>query len=624
MILKYQQGGVFTPPFVVYQPSAPVTTTETTSKKEDKKDLGIDLKDVLGLIKDLEGLDGDEIAASEALNQLFTSIEYKLNNPELAELGGFGGTGSIASEYLKIVRLVDNIKRQASEFTKARDTAIANNNLSEAAVDSRGRVMVVGQDGFEWITPEKYYEERENKEYSLVTNAELLDYRAKGLGGLAFNMQAIHTVANGMGSKQITDLINNALTSLGKMSDNTELTGYVGVTAGDLMLGIKKYEEALKKSGKYNASVQDLYNVNLLTESQSQLAALALEYIYNTLPNSAKAQLKLKSDGTDKGARTLIGALVTSKTTTKIDFNPSLVGGGTKKSSSSNKDDSEKSNPYLQYMQEDGGERKPFTYITKSGDRGIGGTGTWYPTIARQKEDMTVTDFLNTGFLGASRGKGGITFGDQPITEQDLNYIILSNEGAMVVTLPAIIDQNNNMKVNLNIIDQWKNVDKAHKEYIKAHPEISEEESEKYLAKLLKDANLDVLIDQSTGLPNHKLFGQFMVFTAYTTDKVKFNTNSKYVHKISDPSVELDSRMEKALSTNKDKDDYDIDRQDWWELFGYNDFYKASLFIPMTNDRNQLINAWGQIISENEVMSNAVMSQNFDKIASLKSTTEIQ
>jgi hypothetical protein len=68
-------------------------------------------------------------------------------------------------------------------------------------------------------------------------------------------MQAIHTVANGMGSKQITDLINNALTSLGKMSDNTELTGYVGVTAGDLILGIKKYEEALKKSGRYNASV---------------------------------------------------------------------------------------------------------------------------------------------------------------------------------------------------------------------------------------------------------------------------------------------------------------------------------------------------------------------------------
>ena len=41
------------------------------------------------------------------------------------------------------------------------------------------------------------------------------------------------------------------------------------------------------------------------------------------------------------------GELVTSKTTTKIDFNPSLVGGSSKKSSSSDKDDSEKSNPYL-------------------------------------------------------------------------------------------------------------------------------------------------------------------------------------------------------------------------------------------------------------------------------------
>ena len=86
--------------------------------------------------------------------------------------------------------------------------------------------MVIGQDGFEWVSPEEYYEEREDKEYSLVTNAELLDYRAKGLGGLAFNTQAIHTVANGMGMKQVTELISNAISNLGKLSTNEEVSGY--------------------------------------------------------------------------------------------------------------------------------------------------------------------------------------------------------------------------------------------------------------------------------------------------------------------------------------------------------------------------------------------------------------
>ena len=110
--------------------------------------------------------------------------------------------------------------------------------------------MVIGQDGFDWVTPEEYYTDREDKEYQLITNAELLDYRAKGLGGLAFNTQAIYTVANGMGSKQITELINAAVTSLGKMKSNEELTGYVGVTAGDLMQGLKDYTKALKNDVK--------------------------------------------------------------------------------------------------------------------------------------------------------------------------------------------------------------------------------------------------------------------------------------------------------------------------------------------------------------------------------------
>ena len=584
MILKYQQGGVFTPPFVVYQPSAPVTTTttETTSKKEAKKDLGIDLKDVLGLIKDLGGLDGDEVAASEALNQLFTSIEYKLNNPELAELGGFGGTGSIASEYLKIVRLVDNIKRQASEFTKARDTAITNNNLSEAAVDSRGRVMVVGQDGFEWITPEKYYEERENKGYSLVTNAELLDYRAKGLGGLAFNMQAIHTVANGMGSKQITDLINNTLTSLGKMSDNTELTGYVGVTAGDLILGIKKYEEALKKSGRYNASVQDLYNVKLLTESQSQLAALALEYIYNTLPNSAKAQLKLKSDGTDKGARTLIGELVTSKTTTKIDFNPSLVGGPTSKHTDTKEQKTSIEDSFLWRVQQNIGTHYGSMKVNNESASALTLKGTIFEQVLTPDNkhigDNSIENMLNNSHL-RSITIGKAYFGNQVLSEDDMKKIMYKGDGLMRTNLPVDDDG----KPAFELLDLW--------ESLKLDIDLTKTPTKDLLAtdkykKLRQYFNND-------GSWNKNKVKPFIVFNGMTTDGlINIEPKNKFVVD-KDTSADMVGRLKLGLATKVGSDMIypDIDEQNWYEPFDiqYDHVYEGTIYMPIHMNKNSSI-----------------------------------
>lgn len=585
MILKYQQGGVFTPPFVVYQPSAPVTTTttETTSKKETKKDLGIDLKDVLGLIKDLGGLDGDEIAASEALNQLFTSIEYKLNNPELAELGGFGGTGSIASEYLKIVRLVDNIKRQASEFTKARDTAITNNNLSEAAVDSRGRVMVVGQDGFEWVTPEKYYAERENKEYSLVTNAELLDYRAKGLGGLAFNMQAIHTVANGMGSKQITELINTAVTSLGKMRSNEELTGYVGVTAGDLMQGLKDYTKALKNSGKYNATVQDLYKVKLMEESQAVQASLALEYIYNTLPQQAKAMLKIKSNGTDAGARSLIGTLLTAKTSTTRDSDTTLVGGDTAKKSG--KIDSGTTNvedSFLWRVQQNLGTHQGIIKINNESNQALTLKGTIFEQILTPDNkhigDDSIANMLNNSHL-RSITIGKAYFGNQIISEEDMKKIMYKGDGLMRTNIPVTDDG----KPAFELLDLWKSF-KLDQELTKV--------STKELIKQDKYKKLRSYFNND-GSENKDKVKPFIIFNGMTTDGlINIESKNKFIVD-KDTSADMVGRLKLGLATKVGSDMIypDIDEQNWYEPFNiqYDHVYEGAIFMPIHMNKNSSI-----------------------------------
>ena len=75
MKLKFQSGGTFVPPYVVYQPhimpdSEGIQHGSKASKKEKSSS---EMKDIFKLLEGLEGLPGDVAAASTALEQLFSS-----------------------------------------------------------------------------------------------------------------------------------------------------------------------------------------------------------------------------------------------------------------------------------------------------------------------------------------------------------------------------------------------------------------------------------------------------------------------------------------------------------------------------------------------------------------------
>lgn len=607
MKLKYQQGGSFIPPYAVYQPfQIPTAAPSGRTGGQSSENKGIGLKDIYECISKIDGLPGDIDKISNTMEAILSNIENKLNNPDT-----FGGTTSIASEYMQLLRMTSQLKIQKEQYIKARDKAVESGSIHEAVIDSRGRVMVMSEEGYDWITPEKLVESK--GKYNIITNQELLDLRAHGHKGLALDMNSINAILNSVGIKQVTSLIQDVIKELGTNTNTTH--GYVGVSSGQLIQSLEDYSKALRSSKQFNASVQDLYKVRLLSEDQAANAEIALQYIYNTLPEPAQALLKLKSNGTITGARALIGALVSSHLDTKQEFDPTLD-----KGSSSETSGKASSNPYLQYQVAEGGMNRQFTYITNSGEHGLGVNGTWYSTIAKQSGDMSVDAFLDTGILHITGGKNSISFGNQQLKPEDLAHVMISNEGAQIVTLPAKYDKNQVKIVNMDIIEEWAKVDKQQQQFIKDNPQTTKTQRDENLAKLLKSEGLDALIDPYTGLPNYNLFGQFMVLTAYTTDKVQFDTKSEYVHKITDPSTALDERMQKALSTNKDKNDYDIDREDWWELWGYDDFYKASLFIPLNNNRNAAITGWGGTASEATVMNNEQMYQDFEKLTQLKST----
>lgn len=619
MKLKLQQGGTFVPPFAVYQPF--ITPTEQTQTKSSSKESSKKVPNVTDLMKDvlgdLKGLPGDRKAILSTLSSLFGNIERKLNNPEM-----FGGTGSIASEYLQALNYVGNLRFQHDEFIKARDTAIQKGSLQEVAINSSGQIMAATEDGYEWITPEQYAKNQEN--YRPITNSELLTLRAQGVGGLVFDQASIATVANSMGIAEVTKLIQDSIQNLGNTSNSN--TNYVGVKTGDLMQGLQDYTQALQKSGRYDASVQDLYEVKLLTETQADQAKLALQYIYSTLPNTAKALLKMKSNGKDSGAEALIGTLVTSKLTYKNEFDPDLVGGTSAKTSGKTGQgttDNDKSNPYLQLIREEGGQSRTFTIVPEDTNGGLQVTGTFYSALPNIREEMSIEKLLQTGMLDITgNSRKNISFGDQLIDPSNLKDVMFDNEGGAIMTLPIITDQLGNIRVNMSIVEDFNAVQKEMKKY----KTLSKEDYMKKYAQLLKEKELDELIDSTTGLPDLSRTAQFLVIGAYTTDKVEFNKNSKFIKKIKHPTEDLEQRLIRGLSTNDDRDNYSIDVDDHWGFIEgfWDDVYRANVFIPLNQNPNAAVNAQGDQRTEASVTAAEKAYQNYNKVKNMKPTYEVE
>lgn len=601
MKLKYQQGGTFVPPFAVYQPfvlpsaEEQVTQKKTSSKDENKSDM----ERIYKLLENLDGLPGDINAVSSQIGTLLENIDYKLNSPDT---GLFGETNSIVSEYMQILNLTRTLKFQKDQYTKAQDTAIKNGSIHEAAIDKYGRVMVQSKEGFDWITPEEYHENPQN--YHIITNSELLDYRQQGLGGLAFNSESLATVAEGMGINEVTKMIQDSIQELGK--ESTKSQTYLGVPQGQLIKGLEDLQKAKSSSGNYNATTQDLYELNELNETEANNALLALNYIYNSLPQSAIALLKMKSDGTSKGVQKMIESLVFSKVDTKVEQLLELKGGPTKTSQSkSEKGEGDYKDSFLlQLVKNTGGTESTLNIDPGTGIK-MSISGRLHSAILTPNGDV-ITESTLEQMLAKSviqnlvTNTKNITFGDQKITPQQLPFITYNNSGIVRTILPVKSDGS----VNIQLVEKYQQAEKE-LELTKKTPEDYKRIYTKYKLNDLLDAN---------GIPNMNKFAPFLVTEGYSTESNGLK-KSNFIYEVENPTDLEVKMLERALSTEDSPVSIDtfnwINPADW---FGWHDnIYKAAIYIPISpNVLNATVGS-DTSIDYNEALKQDQKYINFEK-----------
>lgn len=616
MIFKFQQGGT-TPPYVAYQPVI-VSDKRTTATQEEalaakatkESESGkLSSKDLYTMLKEkLKGLPNDVNIAMNQLQQLeqLTSMDFD---------GSF--TQNIESKYLSTLQTMNQLSFSREQYDKALDNVKSNGGLNEAAIDQYGQVYMTNGKDYKLMSPEK----AKQSGWKQMTNQDLLYLRAND-PSLSGKDEILNVVNNGIGISQVTKMIQDSIGNLGTNS-NSE-TAYATTQQGQLIQGLNDFIKAAQETGQYDASIEDLYKAQIINKTQAQQAQQAIAYIYKTLPQNAKSLLKTRTEGgTDKEALNLISTLVLSKTSEDRSFTVDLEGGPTKKSMSKDanagsKDDTElKTSLPLQVMQDMGGADIAPVTIDKGDGVQMSVYGSFFSAINDKKGEPIVNTSLQnmlaqSGLQDIVKNVRSITFGDQKLTPEQLSKITYNNTGIVRADLPV----NEDGTVKLSVLDDFN----AAMNEIKGLGNASREQVEAIKAKYHLDQYL-----KDDGTPDPKHTAPFMLTEGYTTEKNGIE-DTAYVKHIKNPTDDQIQLIKDSLTvgTGKDAKVPDIDTFDWYnpfDYFGTENIYKATVYIPISNNVGAAIRGGNQNLDYNEALKYEMKYRNFQRMNNAKTTS---
>lgn len=616
MIFKFQQGGT-TPPFVAYQPvivsdkrTSAIPEEAVAAKVASDADKGkLTSKDLYTMLKEkLKGLPSDVDVAMWKLQ----SVEESLNLDFFHDF-----TSNVENRYLNALQTMNQLSFSREQYDKALDNVKSNGGLNEAAIDQYGQVYMTNGKDYKLMSPEK----AKQSGWKQMTNQDLLYLRAND-PSLSGKDEILNVVNNGIGISQVTKMIQDSIGNLGTNS-NSE-TAYATTQQGQLIQGLNDFIKAAQETGQYDASIEDLYKAQIINKTQAQQAQQAIAYIYKTLPQNAKSLLKTRTEGgTDKEALNLISTLVLSKTSEDRSFTVDLEGGPTKKSMSKDanagsKDDTElKTSLPLQVMQDMGGADIAPVTIDKGDGVQMSVYGSFFSAINDKKGEPIVNTSLQnmlaqSGLQDIVKNVRSITFGDQKLTPEQLSKITYNNTGIVRADLPV----NEDGTVKLSVLDDFN----AAMNEIKGLGNASREQVEAIKAKYHLDQYL-----KDDGTPDPKHTAPFMLTEGYTTEKNGIE-DTAYVKHIKNPTDDQIQLIKDSLTvgTGKNAKVPDIDTFDWYnpfDYFGTENIYKATVYIPISNNVGAAIRGGNQNLDYNEALKYEMKYRNFQRMNNAKTTS---
>jgi hypothetical protein len=318
-ILRLQEGGDVMP-FVDYMPFQGLESARTAGASDSgasassKGDNDVGLKTLLGLVKELDGLPVDTDLVVKSIKDMYSDATL-FNNGHLS-------TDDVVTTYLSALQKIKVAKFNEAQFNTAQKEVTEKGGLHEVAIDEHGRLFVQdtesGAMGKMSVEEFRQLEKSEPDKYEALTNSNLLYYRAHD-PNFAFKNDILRTVSNGIGEKQVTELLLQAANGIGKETLKQE--GYSEKSGEAITRGMGELQEYYAQG----MTVNGLYKQEYVSEDQASRINMTLSYLWSTLPENAKVFLKYKSGGSDQEAKELMSDLLFSRNSSKHEYNQNLV-----------------------------------------------------------------------------------------------------------------------------------------------------------------------------------------------------------------------------------------------------------------------------------------------------------
>lgn len=568
MIFKFQQGGAL-PPLVSYTPvvvqgpeSAPASSSSKDTKGSDLTD-----KDLLEMLKSLDGLPSDTSVLIKQLQNFYIDQQYAPS------------TSNIASRYLAALGQMKNLNFNHQEYKDALDIVNKNGGINEIAINDRGQVFCVNKSDpkdFQLISPEELFKQTK---YVPLTNSDLLNMRAYNTD-LANNSSILKVVKNGIGIDGVTKMIQDVVDKLGTSENSRE--GYSAVKNRQILNGISIIKEAAAKGAFVGdeLSIEGLYKNEIISKSQAEQAKIAIEYIKRALPQNAISLLKVKSNGTDKGVEAMITMLTSShmsdSSSFKTEFQESLNIDGTKKEDNPDKS---KINPAIAF-QLDMGVETVLPLVAGSSDA-LFLQAYRMPVTTKEGNPLGITTLdkvSDTSALGGLFDFSHVTMGDQVLDMASSQNVVVDGSSIYKVYLPY--DQTKAARgiitPNLNYIMLLEKVRKEVKDSGAKTPE--------EINAIYEKNNLPPFVDMS-GKVNEQFYKPFGVMNA-TALSDAFPTSVDLNDNINFEEVDDDNEINNYWSIIKgDNTKESFDKKSWYNgVFGdYQQMWKGLIYLPLNS-----------------------------------------
>ena len=589
-LTRFQQGGItpilldYTPVVSSYSRASDADSSSASvasTKKEDKSD-GITDKD---LLKALDSLD--------ALPNEVRAIQTELQNFILdkSALGGLDST-TISMKYASLIGKMKIAKFNSDQYKEAYNQIKSNGGINEIAIDTDGYIYCRNRqdpNDFERFTAQEYLQNY--NDYRAVSNQELLELRARS-PELIDNNEVLKVVANGMGMPAIQTMINNAITKIG--TTTMQQGGYSQVQINQIQQGIENIQEASANSNSGGTSTGILQKLEVMSKDQQQQAKMALQYVYSTLPKSARALLEVKAaeGGVQGGVLGLLSTFIASK----LDFtktedeqrskDPSSK--GTKSTSTAVPKGVDPTLASLQLtpvmMTQLGmGERKQIATI-HGGKYGAKNYAQVVPIVNKEGAALgaaTTLAKVSESQLSGMLSWEDATMGGARIDQTAMMKVAITGGKMYVMNIP--IDKSRNDGVIAPDIRYLRRLEEADQDIeVWKRQNRGKEITPKEINEIYKKHQLPVLMDENGNI-NARDYAKFALFNGITKDCYLIPPPDGTDIIAEDVSKSAESYKNILLSTDpSNKEDFDEDNL--WDWNGHDTLYKATVFIPVSTN----------------------------------------